>query len=92
MQKESTAYLSNEDSYTVFSFGDKRLKFIAPYSLERYGEVVTWDNGYLVVSAKYANNSEFEEEYIDLIPILENLYIDTEKFLSSIQKVEVRYA
>ena len=92
MQTENTAYLSNEDSYTIFSFGDKRLKFIAPYSLERYEDVVTWDNGYLVVSAKYAHNSDFEEEYIDLIPILENLYIDTEKFLSSIQKVEVRYA
>ncbi|UTC68391.1 MULTISPECIES: hypothetical protein [unclassified Treponema] len=92
MKKRTTAYLSNEDSYTIFSFGDERLKFIAPYSLERYGEVLTWDKGYLVVSAKYAHNSEFEEEYIDLIPILKNLYIDTEKFLSSIQKVEVKYA
>lgn len=31
-----TAYLSNDGTYTIFSFGDSRLKFVAPYSLERY--------------------------------------------------------
>ena len=51
---ENKAYLSNEGQYTVFSFGETRLKFIAPYSLERYESVVLWDKGYLVVMAKYA--------------------------------------
>lgn len=60
------AYLSNEGQYTIFSYGDNRLKFIAPYSLEKYESVVHWDNGYLVVMAKYAHNKESEEEYIDL--------------------------
>lgn len=33
---------------------------------------------------------ELIEEYIDLIPILKNLYIDPEIFLGNIGKVEVR--
>lgn len=89
---EHKAYLSNEGQYTIFSFGDSRLKFIAPYSLERYESVVNWDNGYLVVMAKYAHNKDSEEEYIDLLPILKNLYINPKDFLSPIKSVEVRYA
>ena len=30
------ALLSNEANYTVFRFGDKTIRFRAPYSLERY--------------------------------------------------------
>ena len=89
---ENKAYLSNEGRYTVFSFGETRLKFIAPYSLERYESVVQWDKGYLVVMAKYAHNNDLEEEYIDLIPILRSLYITPDEFLKPIKKVEVKYA
>lgn len=32
-----------------------------------------WDRGYIVVMDKYEGHDE-KEEYIDLIPILENLY------------------
>ncbi len=86
------AYLSSEGRYTIFSFGEIRLKFIAPYSLERYDSVVQWDKGYLVVMAKYAHNTNLEEEYIDLVPILKSLYIVPEEFLKPIKKVEVHYA
>ncbi len=89
---EEKAFISNEGSYTIFSFRDKRLKFVAPYSLERYESVVQWDNGYLVVMAKYSHNKEAEEEYIDLIPILKNLYINPKNFLNPIKSVEVKYA
>lgn len=92
MSRFDTAYLSNDGSYTLFSFNKTRLKFIAPYSLEKYEKVLHWDNGYLEVLAKYTHNSEPEEEYIDLIPILKNLYIEADDFLSPIKKVEVRYA
>ena len=54
-------------------------------------DVVQWDDGYLVVLAKYSHNAEPEEEYIDLIPILKNLYIDIGSFLAPIQKVKVSY-
>ena len=89
---EDKAYLSNEGSFTIFSFRNNRLKFIAPYSLERYESVLQWNNGYLVVMAKYAHNTTAEEEYIDLIPILKNLYINPEEFLKPIKSVEVQYA
>ena len=41
--------------------------------------------------AKYDNNTEPEEEYIDLVPILENLYINTDDFLKTIKKVCIKY-
>lgn len=87
----NTAYLSNDGRYTIFRFGDKRLKFIGPYSLERYTKVTTWDNGYIVVMTKYAHNQKEIEEYIDLIPILENLNMNPDKFLNQIKNVEVNY-
>lgn len=40
--------------------------------------------------AKYEGCGE-EEEYIDLIPILENLYFDPDEFLNPIQKVRIEY-
>lgn len=92
MVNTSTAYLSNDGAFTIFSFGDTRLKFAAPYSLEHYEKVLQWDNGYLVVTAKYVHNSMPEEEYIDLLPVLKNLYINPKKFLPPIKRVEVKYA
>lgn len=85
----SVAKLSNSDGFTVFKFGNYNIRFKAPYSLERYESVKEWDNGYLIVMAKYKHNSNLEEEYIDLIPILEDLYIDKNSFIKDIKKVEV---
>lgn len=85
------AYLSNTKDYTVFKYSDYVIRFLAPYSLERYTEVKDWDNGYLVVNAKYAHSDETEEEYIDLIPVLTSLYFEPEQFLKPIKKVSVRY-
>ena len=85
------AYLSNDHNYTIFKYADQVIRFKAPYSLEKYTEVKEWDKGYLVVMAKYEHNEEPEEEYIDLIPILENLYIDASAFVNKIKKVRVLY-
>lgn len=83
------AILSNEKNYTKFQFGNHVIRFVAPYSLEYYTEVKEWNNGYLVVMAKYKHNEKLEEEYIDLIPILKNLYFDPETFLAPIKEVRV---
>ncbi|MBR4008549.1 hypothetical protein [Fibrobacter sp.] len=49
-----------------------------------------WDNGYLVVDAVYSQNKDkLVEDYIDLVPILEDLYIDPKIFLQPITSVEV---
>ena len=85
------ATISNEKNYTVFRFGNHVIRFAAPYSLERYTEVKEWDKGYLVVMAKYKQNAEPEEEYIDLVPILQNLYFDADKLLeTSMDDIELR--
>lgn len=86
---ENCAFLSNHNGFTVFQTQNRTLRFKAPYSLIRYTEVKEWDHGYLVVMAKYAHNNKEEEEYIDLVPILNDLYQDPEQFLSHIKKVEV---
>ncbi|MCD8027921.1 MAG: hypothetical protein LUF02_04520 [Erysipelotrichaceae bacterium] len=87
----NTAYLKSENNYTIFTFRQYRLKFLAPNSLERYIKVKEWDHGYIVVDTKYKHNDFIEEEYIDLIPILENLYFDPDEFLEPIKEVKVLY-
>ena len=85
------AYLSNDKDMIKFQYEEKIIRFRGPYSLERFTSVKEWDNGYLVVMAKYQHNKESEEEYIDLIPILKNLYIDTVHFLKPIKEVRLVY-
>lgn len=86
------AILSNDQNYTIFKYGRHVIRFRAPYSLEHYTSVKEWDHGYLVVMAKYTHNSQEEEEYIDLIPILESLYFDADEFLKPIKEVRIEYA
>ncbi len=86
---DAHAVLSNAGRYTVFSSGDERLTFVAPYSLVRYEDVLEWDKGYLVVLARYAHAEEPVEDYIDLVPVLRNLRMDEASFLEPIEHVVV---
>jgi len=88
--KNDTAFLSNNNEYISFQYDDKVIRFKGPYSLIKFDKVTNWDNGYLVVNAFYTHAKDPEEDYIDLIPILERLYIDPKSFLEPIRKVEVR--
>ena len=85
------ATLSSAGDLTVFSFGDHVIRFKTSPHLERYVGVKEWDKGYIVCTAKYDNAAQAEEEYIDLIPILRNLYFDPDEFLAPIEKVRVCY-
>lgn len=87
----SCAFLKNEGEYTVFIFNNQKIRFMTSTKLERYTKIVDWDYGYLVVMAKYKGSDEIEE-YIDLIPILEKLYYDIDKFLKPIKEVKIDYA
>ncbi len=87
----STAFLSNDGEYSKFSFNGTTLTFLTSKNLERYTEILKWDNGYLEVMAKNKEKSP-HEDYIDLIPILENLYMKPEEFLKDIKRVEVENA
>lgn len=81
------ALLSNRGRYTSFSFGGETIRFLTSPRLVRYETVKKWDNGYIEVDAIYGDRKE--EEYIDLVPILKNLYIDPESFLKGVKRVEV---
>ena len=80
-----TAYLSNDGKYTFFTFRDRTIKFLTGKNLEKYTSIVEWDEGYLVVMSK-----NYNQDYIDLIPILRNLYMDEEEFLKDIKGVEIK--
>ena len=86
------AILSSYDKFTTFSFGGKTLTFRTCDGLDRYTKVLLWDNGYLEVMARYRQQDNEIEEYIDLCPILDNLYMDKNTFLKPIKKVRIEYA
>ena len=79
------AILSSSGNYTLFSFNGYVIRFRTSSKLERYTKIIEWE-----VIAKYKGLPE-EEEYIDLVPILENLYIDPDEFLKQIEKVRISY-
>ena len=93
MNKEnlsSVALLSNDGDMTSFRYGNSNIRFRTPKRLKRYVDVKEWDNGYIVVMADYEGLGE-TEEYIDLLPILKNLYINPETFLKPIKSVKIDY-
>ena len=89
-QSLGMATLSSCGRYTSFSYGGEVIRFRTSTRLDRYVRVKKWDAGYIEVVASY--NGREEEEYIDLIPILRNLYIEPDGFLKPIKRVEVSYA
>ena len=90
--RATTAELSSEGPYTLFSFGGRRLKFRAPKCLRRYLRVKRWKDGYLEVDADYGKELGVVEEYIGLRPVLKCLMISPRSFLKSIKTVEIVYA
>ncbi len=85
-----SAVLSSDGAYTLFSHGNVCIRFRTSRRLEYYSQIKKWDHGYIEVMAKYQGLPEIEE-YIDLLPILEDLYIDPAEFLEPIQEVRIQY-
>ena len=86
------AILGNEKDITSFAWGGRVIRFRTSRHLLRYTEVLQWDAGYIVVKALYDNSPAEEEDYIDLIPILENLYIEPQEFLQGVEGVCIENA
>ena len=82
------AVLSNQGYMTSFRYADYNIRFRTPSILKKYVDVKSWDDGYIVVMADYEGMG-ITEEYIDLVPILKNLYIKPETFLKNIQTVKI---
>lgn len=89
---DHTAILSSFDKYTTFTYGGKTLTFRTCDGLEKYVKILKWDHGYIEVLAKYKQCKSEIEEYIDLEPILEGLYMNKDSFLDPISKVRIEYA
>ena len=85
------AILSSKNQYTIFRFQKDIFRFKSPYSLEYYSEIKEWDHGYIVVMTKYLHDQKLIEEYIDLVPVLENLYYDADEYLDQIKEVKIQY-
>lgn len=86
------AYLYNAGDYSYFSYGDITITFYTGKNLQQYTAIKEWDAGYLVVTCRNKSNPQTEiEDYIDLVPILENLYFKPDKFLAPIKEVELDY-
>lgn len=90
VERSGSAVLSNMGDMTLFSHNGIRLRFLAPKCLVKYTAVKKWHDGYLEVMADYGDGEV--EEYIDLRPILRNLFIDQREFLDPIKNVEIVYA
>lgn len=48
--KNHKTIFSNANGYTSFIYGGRYIRFLVPYSLERYVDVVSRDDGSLVVN------------------------------------------
>ena len=85
---EEMAKISVDGKYSVFTFRDKSIRFRTSTKLKKYLRVKEWDNGYLVVDVDYSSLGE-TEEYVDIKSILNDLYIDEQKFLNPIKGVMI---
>lgn len=89
-EHSSLAFLSNEGDMTSFRYENNNIRFRTPKRLKRYMEIKEWDKGYIVVMADYEGIG-LTEDYIDLQPILKNLYINPDNFLKPIKSVKIDY-
>ena len=83
---DNIARISVDGKYSIFTFRDKCIRFRTSTKLKKYLRVKEWDHGYLVVDVDYSTLGE-TEEYVDITSILDDLYIDTERFLKPIKGV-----
>ena len=70
-----------------FTVGGKCVRFMGPKCLRKFNSIKKWNAGYIEVMADYGDR--VEEDYIDLVPIFENLML-SEEILKSIDRVEVK--
>ena len=84
-----TAYLSAENGYAFFQYLDQTIMFLIGTSIQKFVRVKEWDDGYIVVDEETKDQHQ-RESYIDLRPILGNLYMNGDDFLKPIKKVEVK--
>ncbi len=88
---DGCAILSNRGRYTAFEYNGRTITFLHGKDLIEYLSVKEWDDGYLVVECRGRVKGVYED-YIDLIYILENLYMDARAYLRGIREVRIAHA
>ena len=83
-----------ENTKSLFADCDELIRILVSSvktakSLRRFTDVKKWHDGYIEVMADYG--ARVEEDYIDLVPILENLYIPAHDYVRPIKKVVLNY-
>ena len=82
------AQLSSSGRYTKFIYNGKTITFLNGKDLVKYISVKKIDSGRLVVDC-LGRMKGIYEDYIDLEYILENLYMNPEKFLENLKEVKI---
>lgn len=82
------AYLSNEGKYSFFRCGKYTFKFRTSERLVKYVAVKEWDDGYIVVDCLHEKLGVIED-YIDLAPMMDNLFLNADEIFTPIRKVEI---
>ena len=82
------ALLTNDKRYSIFIFGNMRMKFKTSPYLVRYDSISKWNNGYIVCLATYSTLKEPVEEYIDLRYIADRLQLP-ENVFKDIKEVRI---
>ncbi len=86
---KNTALLGSDGDMAIFEYNGVLIRFKVSKSLKAFKKILLWDNGYIEVIADYDKQGE-TEEYIDLIPILNNLYMEPNAFLKDIEEVKIK--
>ncbi len=74
------ALLTNDKRYSIFIFGNIRMKFKTSPYLVRYDSISKWNNGYIECLATYSTLKDPVEEYIDLRYIADRLQLSKDVF------------
>lgn len=89
---QGVALLTNVGTEMRFIYGGKVIRFWGSKRLIKIIDVKEWDDeGYIVIDAIYGGEPEPIEDYIDLYPLLEKLYINPAEYLKGLKKVQVWY-
>ena len=81
-------YAEQASGATFVRYGDTCIRFKGPYSLKRFLEVKTYEDGYMVVTCEIDTLDGPQEDYIDMEYIAERLYMDA-SFLKETTRVEI---
>ena len=81
MKSEMATLGINEKKYSVFQFGDIRIKFYTSPYLQKYCKINKWsDEGYIEYEGAFSTTKEIIKDTIDLKTIAKRLHLSDNVF------------